>query len=48
MGGVFFQQLANGLVNGMGYVLIAVGLTLVFGVLRIVNFAHGEFYMLGA
>jgi len=42
------QQLANGLVNGMGYVLIAVGLTLVFGVLRIVNFAHGEFYMLGA
>lgn len=32
----------------MGYVLIAVGLTLVFGVLRIVNFAHGEFYMLGA
>jgi len=48
MGGVFFQQLANGLVNGMGYVLIAVGLTLVFGVLRIVNFAHGEFYMLGS
>ncbi len=44
----FFQQVANGLVNGMGYVLIAVGLTLVFGVLRIVNFAHGEFYMLGA
>ena len=45
---IFFQQVANGLVNGMGYVLIAVGLTLVFGVLRIVNFAHGEFYMLGA
>jgi branched-chain amino acid transport system permease protein len=40
--------LINGLANGMGYVLIAVGLTLVFGVLRIVNFAHGEFYMLGA
>lgn len=32
----------------MGYVLIAVGLTLVFGVLRVVNFAHGEFFMLGA
>lgn len=46
--GAFFQQIANGLVNGMSYVLIAVGLTLVFGVLRIVNFAHGEFYMLGA
>ena len=45
---IFFQQVANGLINGMGYVLIAVGLTLVFGVLRIVNFAHGEFYMLGA
>ncbi len=45
---VFGQQIINGLVNGMGYVLIATGLTLVFGVLRIVNFAHGEFYMLGA
>ena len=45
---IFLQQVANGLVNGMSYVLIAVGLTLVFGVLRIVNFAHGEFYMLGA
>jgi branched-chain amino acid transport system permease protein len=45
---VFAQQIANGLVNGMAYVLIATGLTLVFGVLRIVNFAHGEFYMLGA
>ncbi len=45
---IFWQQIANGLVNGMSYVLIAVGLTLVFGVLRIVNFAHGEFYMLGA
>jgi branched-subunit amino acid ABC-type transport system permease component len=40
---LFLQQLINGLANGMGYVLIAVGLTLVFGVLRIVNFAHGEF-----
>ena len=45
---VFLQQLLNGLANGMGYVLIAVGLTLVFGVLRVVNFAHGEFVMLGA
>lgn len=45
---VFLQQVLNGLANGMGYVLIAMGLTLVFGVLRIVNFAHGEFYMLGA
>jgi branched-chain amino acid transport system permease protein len=45
---ILLQQLANGLVNGAGYILIAVGLTMVFGVLRIVNFAHGEFYMLGA
>ncbi|MGF7159461.1 branched-chain amino acid transport system permease protein [Rhodoligotrophos appendicifer] len=45
---VFTQQVINGLVNGMAYVLIATGLTLIFGVLRIVNFAHGEFYMLGA
>ena len=46
--GFFSQQLANGLVNGMAYVLISTGLTLVFGVLRVINFAHGEFYMLGA
>lgn len=45
---VLMQQITNGLVNGMTYVLIATGLTLVFGVLHIINFAHGEFYMLGA
>jgi len=45
---VLAQQLTNGMVNGMTYVLIATGLTLVFGVLHIINFAHGEFYMLGA
>ena len=45
--GLLVQQLVNGVANGMGYVLIAVGLTLVFGVLRIVNFAHGTFFMLG-
>ena len=45
---LFLQQIVNGLVAGMSYVLIATGLTLVFGVLRIINFAHGEFYMLGA
>ncbi|MEW6275181.1 MAG: branched-chain amino acid ABC transporter permease [Bacillota bacterium] len=41
------QQLINGLAMGVGYALIAVGLTLVFGILDIINFAHGEFYMLG-
>src|SRR5579864_5627923 len=45
---LLIQQIINGLVAGMSYVLIATGLTLVFGVLRIINFAHGEFYMLGA
>jgi len=45
---LLLQQIMNGLVNGMTYVLIATGLTLVFGVLHIINFAHGEFYMLGA
>lgn len=42
------QQMVNGLADGAGYVLVALGLTLLFGVLRIVNFAHGELYMLGA
>jgi branched-chain amino acid transport system permease protein len=38
----------NGLTLGTNYVLMALGFTMIFGVLRIVNFAHGEFYMLGA
>lgn len=42
------QALVNGLVIGMMYMLMAVGFTLVFGIMRVVNFAHGEFYMLGA
>jgi len=41
------QSLANGLLIGSVYALIAVGLTLVFGVMDIVNFAHAEFLMLG-
>ena len=44
----FAQLLLNGLVIGVIYALIAMGLSLIFGVLEIVNFAHGEFYMLGA
>lgn len=44
----FVQLLINGLAIGMVYALIATGLSLIFGVLEIVNFAHGEFYMLGA
>jgi branched-chain amino acid transport system permease protein len=46
--GVFFQQVVNGVTIGVVYALIAVGLTLVFGILDVINFAHGEFYMLGA
>jgi len=42
------QQLINGLALGSTYALVALGLTLIFGVLLIPNFAHGEFYMLGA
>ncbi len=42
------QVLVNGLSAGAFYVLMALGFTLIFGILRIVNFAHGELYMLGA
>ena len=41
-------QLVNGLMEGMTLFLIASGLTLIFGVTRIINFAHGSLYMLGA
>ena len=46
--GFYLQLLLNGIVIGCIYALIAMGLSLIFGVLEIVNFAHGEFYMLGA
>lgn len=42
------QILVNGLTSGSFYVLMALGFTLIFGIMRLVNFAHGEFYMLGA
>ena len=44
----FFQQLVNGVAIGLVYALMAIGFTLIFGVLNVVNFAHGEVYMLGA
>lgn len=40
--------LVNGLVIGVFYALMAIGLSLIFGILKVVNFAHGEFYMVGA
>jgi branched-chain amino acid transport system permease protein len=42
------QQLFNGLVSGSFYALLALGLSVIFGMLGVVNFAHGAFYMLGA
>ena len=44
---IFFQIIVNGLFTGGIYSLVAVGLTLIYGVMVIVNFAHGEFLMLG-
>jgi branched-chain amino acid transport system permease protein len=45
---LLISQLVNGLVLGFLYILIAIGLSLVFGILGIVNFAHGAFFALGA
>lgn len=44
----FLQQLLNGLFQGSIYALIALGYTMVYGVLRFINFAHGDVFMLGA
>ena len=45
---VFLQQVLNGLTLGGIYALVALGLTLVYGILHVPNFAHGAFYMVGA
>ncbi len=45
---VLFGQLLIGLINGSFYALLSLGLAIIFGVLRIINFAHGAQYMLGA
>jgi branched-chain amino acid transport system permease protein len=44
----FLQQLLNGVVWGSIYALIALGYTMVYGILRLINFAHGDVYMFGA
>ncbi len=44
----FLQQLINGVAWGSIYALIALGYTMVYGVLRLINFAHGDVYMVGA
>lgn len=44
----FLQHTLNGLMIGGIYALMGIGLTLIFGIMNVVNFSHGEFYMLGA
>ncbi len=46
--GFFFQELVNGIVVGALYSLIALGFSMVYGVLKLLNFAHGDLYMVGA
>src|SRR3954468_14079349 len=46
--GFFVQQLVNGLTLGSVYALIALGYSMVYGILKLLNFAHGEIYMVGA
>ena len=43
----FIQQIANGLTIGSTYALIAIGYTMVYGIIGMINFAHGEVYMIG-
>ena len=44
---VFFEALLIGLTNGCIYALVALGYTLVYGILELINFAHGDVFMLG-
>lgn len=45
---MFWQQLLNGITLGSSYALIALGYTMVYGIVQLINFAHGEIYMVGA
>lgn len=45
---MFLEQLLNGLTLGSTYALIALGYTMVYGIVQLINFAHGEVYMIGA
>lgn len=45
---IFLQQLANGISLGSLYALIAIGYTMVYGILRLINFAHGDIFMMAA
>jgi branched-chain amino acid transport system permease protein len=46
--GFFFQELVNGITTGALYSLVALGFSMVYGVLKLLNFAHGDLYMVGA
>jgi branched-chain amino acid transport system permease protein len=45
---IFLQQIINGLVLGSVYALVALGYTMVYGIINLINFAHGEVLMVGA
>ena len=45
---ILLQQLANGLILGSFYALVALGYTMVYGIIKLLNFAHGDVYMVGA
>ncbi|MCT4377802.1 branched-chain amino acid ABC transporter permease [Leuconostoc falkenbergense] len=45
---IFIQQVINGLMLGSVYALLALGYTMVYGIIKLINFAHGDIYMLGA
>ncbi|MDJ0624382.1 MAG: branched-chain amino acid ABC transporter permease [Desulfocapsaceae bacterium] len=45
---ILLQQLANGLILGSFYALVALGYTMVYGIIKLLNFAHGDLYMIGA
>ena len=42
------QQLVNGIILGSIYALLALGYTMVYGIIKLINFAHGDIYMMGA
>src|SRR4051794_14510136 len=45
---IFVQQLVNGLTLGSVYAIVALGYTMVYGIIQLINFAHGEVVMIGA
>jgi branched-chain amino acid transport system permease protein len=48
MGGYIAEQLANGLILGSMYALVAIGFSMIYGIIRLINFAHGDIVMVGS